>query len=66
MKLYFSITSKSLICKINAKTLIVVDYQIPTIKNKTENPIGNVCRLSITIQIYENGGMVKSVLGQLI
>lgn len=47
MKLYFSrhlrITSKSLTFKINAKALIVVDYQIPTIKTKNLN--GNVYRL---------------------
>lgn len=62
MKLYFSshlrITCKSLTCKINAKALIVADYQIPTIK--TENLNGNVYSF-ITIQIYENGEMVISI-----
>lgn len=66
MKLYFPshlrITSKSLTCKINAKVLIVVGYQIPIIK--TENFNGNVYRFIITIQIYENGGMVISIWGQ--
>lgn len=66
MKLYFSshlrITSKSLTFKINDKALIVVDYQIPTIK--TENLNGDVYRLINTIQTYENGGMVISIWGQ--
>ena len=63
MKLNFSITCKSMICKINNKALIVVDYQHQLLKIK-QNPKGNIYRLSITVQIYENGGMVvKSILG---
>ena len=52
-----------MICKINNKALIVVDYQHQLLKIK-QNPKGNIYRLSITVQIYENGGMVvKSILG---
>lgn len=68
MKLYFPshlrITSKSLPCKINAKVLIVVDYQIPIIKTENFNGNGKIYRFIITIQIYENGGIVISVWGQ--
>ena len=63
MKLDFSITCKSMICKINNKASIVVDSQYLLLKIK-RNPTGNVYRLGITVQIYANGGMVvKSILG---
>lgn len=50
-----------MICTINNKASIVVDYQYQLLKR---NPKGNIYRVSITVQIYANGGMVvKSILG---
>lgn len=55
MKLNFSITCKSMICKINNKALIVVDYQHQLLKIK------NIYRLSITVQIYEVEGWLLNL-----
>lgn len=52
-----------MICTINNKASIVVDYQYQLLKIKW-NPKGNIYRVSITVQIYANRGMVvKSILG---